>query len=150
MPQSDSQAARHTRGWIVLGGLFLLACLVFKMPRQTSSTLDLYATIELGIDVNRASEAELACIPGVGASLARRIVNFREQYGPFVSLSQLEQVPGVGPAKVAQLAEALLPLEEKPARLAASPQPPVNAQMKPLVTTPFDSPLRPSTGSLHD
>lgn len=150
MPQADAQAARHTRGWIVLGGLFMLACLAFKMPSQNSPTLETDATIQLGIDVNQASEAELACIPGVGASLAARIVNFREQHGPFVSLSQLEQVPGVGPAKVAQLAEALLPLEEKPARLAASPLPPVNAQMKLPVTTPIDLPFRPSTGSLHD
>ncbi len=120
------------------------------MPRSASSSLQPDATIQLGIDVNQASEAELACIPGVGTSLAKRIVDFREEHGPFSTLSQLEQVPGVGPAKVQQLAEALLPLDGKPLRVAASPTPPVNAQMNPPTTTQNYSPLRASTGPSHD
>ena len=134
MPPGDSQAARHTGGWIVLGGVFILACLYFKLPHSAQPSLAPGATIKLGIDVNRATAAELSCIPGVGEGLARRIVEFREINGPFRSLSQLEQVSGIGPAKAAQLAEALLPLEDQPTRIAASPSPPIH--------TP--------TGNLHD
>ena len=117
-----------------MGGLFILACFYFKLPPAAKSSLAPGETIQLGIDVNRATAAELSCIPGVGDGLARRIVQYRETNGPFQSLTQLEQVSGIGPAKAAQLAEALLPLEEQPTRIAASPLPPIS--------TP--------TGNLHD
>lgn len=117
----DCQVARHAGGWIVLGALFLLACLVFKQPSQPAPRLHPHSRIQLGIDINRADEAELACIPGVGGALAKRIIAYREIHGPFQSFSQLEQVPGIGPAKAAQLSEALLPLPDQPTRLAASP-----------------------------
>lgn len=133
-PPQDSQVARHTGGWIVLGGVFILACLYFKLPQAAGPLLAPGDNIRLGIDVNRATAAELSCIPGVGDGLARRIVEYRETNGPFHSLGQLEQVAGIGPAKAAQLAEALLPLDEKPTRIAASPLPPI--------TTP--------TGNLND
>ncbi len=68
MPIADSQAARHTGGWIVLGGIFILACLTFKLPEADQPSLAPGATIKLGIDVNQATQAELSCIPGVGDS----------------------------------------------------------------------------------
>lgn len=113
MPPTDSQATRHTGGWIALGGTFILACLLFKLPQPSAPSITAGESIQLGIDVNVASESELACIPGVGEGLAKRIVGYREAHGPLRSLSQLEEVPGVGPAKAAQLAEALLPLSEQ-------------------------------------
>ena len=42
-------------------------------------------------------------LPGVGPSLASAIVEYRRQHGPFRSVDDLEQVPGVGPAKLAAL-----------------------------------------------
>src|SRR5262245_2102050 len=38
------------------------------------------------VDLNRASAAELETLPGVGAGLARRIVDARERDGPFTTL----------------------------------------------------------------
>jgi competence ComEA-like helix-hairpin-helix protein len=57
------------------------------------------------IDVDRASAAELDRLPGVGPSLARRIVANRDSLGPFGSMEALEEVKGIGPA----LAERLRP-----------------------------------------
>ena len=50
------------------------------------------------IDVNTAGVAELERLPGVGPTLARRIVEYREAHGAFVSPEDLTRVPGIGPA----------------------------------------------------
>lgn len=51
------------------------------------------------VEVNRASEEELARLPGVGPSIARRIVLMRERDGPFRRVEDLRRVPGIGPAR---------------------------------------------------
>ncbi len=56
------------------------------------------------IDVNHASEAELDRLPGVGPILARAIVEWRRDAGPFRSLADLERVPGLGSKTVQRLA----------------------------------------------
>jgi competence ComEA-like helix-hairpin-helix protein len=55
------------------------------------------------LDINRASAAELARLPGVGPSLAQRIVQERERRGRFESPDALRDVMGVGPKKLAAL-----------------------------------------------
>ncbi|HSU13495.1 ComEA family DNA-binding protein [Longimicrobium sp.] len=55
------------------------------------------------ISLNSASAQELTRIPGIGPSLAGRIVAWREGHGAFRSLDELEKVPGIGPATVARI-----------------------------------------------
>jgi competence protein ComEA len=50
------------------------------------------------LDPNRAQEAELDRLPGVGPSLAAAIVRHREERGGFRSSEDLLAVPGIGPA----------------------------------------------------
>jgi competence protein ComEA len=57
------------------------------------------------IDLNTADAAELDALPGIGPVLAERIVDYRTRHGPFRSVEQLEDVPGIGPSKAAELAE---------------------------------------------
>lgn len=59
------------------------------------------------VDVDRASAAELDRLPGIGMGLARRIVAHRQRYGPFGGLEGLDRVPGVGPALLADLKDAV-------------------------------------------
>ncbi len=54
------------------------------------------------VDVNRADEATLQTLPGVGPVLARRIVETRRQ-GPFRTVQDLTRVKGIGPASLARL-----------------------------------------------
>jgi len=54
------------------------------------------------IDVNRADEAALQRLPGIGPALARRIVEARAER-PFRSVDDLTRVPGIGPATIAKL-----------------------------------------------
>jgi len=56
------------------------------------------------LDVNTASAEELVQLPGVGPSLAQRIVDYRQQNGPFQTIDDLQNVPGIGPSKFERLA----------------------------------------------
>jgi len=55
------------------------------------------------VDVNTANEADLERLPGVGPSLARRIVEYREANGPFATPDDLQNVSGIGPSKFAKM-----------------------------------------------
>jgi competence protein ComEA len=55
------------------------------------------------LDINTASESELAQLPGVGPSLARRIVEYRTANGPFQLPDDLQNVSGIGASKFAKM-----------------------------------------------
>lgn len=48
------------------------------------------------VDINRASETELTRLPGVGEAMAKRIVAFRDEHGPFERAEDLMKVKGIG------------------------------------------------------
>jgi competence protein ComEA len=60
-----------------------------------------------GVDLNAADVAGLEALPGVGPVLAARIVAHREDHGPFTTIEDLLDVPGIGEAKLAQLRDAV-------------------------------------------
>ena len=51
------------------------------------------------ININTAQPAELQRLPGIGPALAARIVEYREAWGPFSSVEDIMEVPGIGPRK---------------------------------------------------
>jgi competence protein ComEA len=55
------------------------------------------------VNLNRATAAELEELPGVGPVLAERIMAFREANGGFRSVSELQQVSGIGEKTYAEL-----------------------------------------------
>ena len=55
------------------------------------------------ININNADEKELEKIPCVGPSLARKIADFRSVNGPFQSIEDLKNVPGIGDKKYEKL-----------------------------------------------
>ncbi len=57
------------------------------------------------ININTATAEELAELPRVGPVLAGRIVEFREQHGPYGQPSDLDAVPGIGPVMLETLVE---------------------------------------------
>lgn len=50
------------------------------------------------VDLNRATQAELEALPGIGPARAQAIVRWREEHGSFQELEDLLRVPGIGPA----------------------------------------------------
>ncbi|MEC5198403.1 competence protein ComEA [Arthrobacter sp. PL16] len=58
------------------------------------------------IDINAATLADIESLPRVGPVLGQRIIDWREEHGPFVQASDIDAIPGIGPA----LLEGILPL----------------------------------------
>ena len=61
---------------------------------QTTETLA-PSTPEL-LNINTASAEELQTLPNIGARMAQRIVDYREQHGKFASVEALQKVKGIG------------------------------------------------------
>ncbi|MBW2678237.1 MAG: RNA-binding transcriptional accessory protein [Deltaproteobacteria bacterium] len=58
----------------------------------------------VGVDVNLASAQLLMYVSGLGPQLAKNIVAFRDENGPFASRQQLKKVPRLGPKAYEQSA----------------------------------------------
>jgi competence ComEA-like helix-hairpin-helix protein len=56
------------------------------------------------LDINTATAEQLEQLPGIGPSLAARIVAYRDSVGRFGNTTELERVRGIGPAMMAKLA----------------------------------------------
>jgi competence protein ComEA len=55
------------------------------------------------LNLNTASAEQLDLLDGVGPETARKIVAYRQQKGGFRSVQELDQVPGIGPQRLAAL-----------------------------------------------
>jgi len=55
------------------------------------------------VNINTASAVEMESLPGIGPVIAQRIVEYRQQYGPFTAVEQLAEVKGVGPKKLEKI-----------------------------------------------
>lgn len=55
------------------------------------------------LDINTATVEELASLPGIGPSLANKIVRYRQSVGRFNYLEELLNVPGIGEKKLERI-----------------------------------------------
>jgi|SRR5579872_1208156 len=55
------------------------------------------------ISLNQSDVNELQQLPGVGPSIAQRIIDYRTEHGPFRSLDELRNVKGIGEKRFARM-----------------------------------------------
>lgn len=70
------------------------------------------ASAEFTVDINTAAADELAQLPGLGPTIATRIIAHRETHGPFASPEALLDVPGIGEATLAAIRPHLRGLDQ--------------------------------------
>jgi len=77
------------------------------VPRLQQGEAQFGAAADSGIDLNTASATDLESLPGVGPVLAERIVAFRTERGPFLTVEDLLDVSGIGESKLASMRDAI-------------------------------------------
>jgi competence protein ComEA len=55
-------------------------------------------TVQLLININTATLAELESLPEIGPVTAQAIITYRSEHGPFRTIEAIDAVPGIGPA----------------------------------------------------
>jgi competence protein ComEA len=50
------------------------------------------------VNINTSTLAELDNLPGIGPTLAQKIIEYRQQYGFFATVDDIKKVPGIGDA----------------------------------------------------
>ncbi|MBU2711396.1 ComEA family DNA-binding protein [Zooshikella sp. WH53] len=71
--------------------------MVFALATASFSFADDEAAVLQSININTATVEQIAdVLVGVGPSKAQAIVDYREEFGAFGSLDEVEQVKGIG------------------------------------------------------
>jgi competence protein ComEA len=59
------------------------------------------------VNINTASVSEFETLPGIGPTMAQAIVDYRIQYGPFLGIQDILNVPGIGQATFERIKDYL-------------------------------------------
>ena len=64
-------------------------------------------TTGVKVNINTATAAELETLPRIGPTMAQRIVEYRQANGPFKTVEDIQNVPGIGPTTFAGLKDLI-------------------------------------------
>ena len=87
--------------WLAQGGATGRLIEIDRAPRQAA---------QFRLDINEADWPEFSVLPGVGETLARRIVESRQIEGPFADIDGLRRVRGIGPKTLEGIRPYLRPV----------------------------------------
>lgn len=59
------------------------------------------------VNINKATQAELESLAGIGPSTALKIVNYRNEFGKFKTIEDIKNVPGIGESKFNAIKEQI-------------------------------------------
>lgn len=90
--------------YVEFDNLLELARQVEALPKPATAAKQ--ADVAL-VNVNTAVLADLEILPGVGTSIAQRIIAYREEHGPFPTVESLTQVAGIGSKKLQLFADQI-------------------------------------------
>ncbi|RME06415.1 MAG: hypothetical protein D6803_06555 [Anaerolineae bacterium] len=64
------------------------------------------------ININTASQQQLEALPGIGPTIAARIIAYRNEHGPFQTIEQIMDVQGIGTVTFDKI-KAYIAVEER-------------------------------------
>src|SRR5262245_25139198 len=86
---------KKTGACLAVGALVALALLAVPAPAFGAAAEE-KAEKAARLNLNAATADDLATLPGIGPSYAKRIVEYREKNGPFKRVEDLLNVQGIG------------------------------------------------------
>ena len=90
----------HTEEYITTDGV--------EIVESSSQTTQSGGNSKSGlININTANETELDSLPGIGPSIAAKIINYREENGDFASIEDIKNVNGIGDSKFEELKDLI-------------------------------------------
>ncbi len=96
------------------GALALMAAIWWRHGGPQGGVIDIdrapRRVAKFQVDVNKADWPELIQLPGVGRTLAERLVGERQENGEFRDVDDLRRVGGIGPRTLERIKPYLLPI----------------------------------------
>ncbi len=77
------------------------------LPEPTATESAAPSATGAKLNLNTASAAELEQLPRIGPATAQRILEYRATHGPFLQLTDLMNVKGIGPSTFEQIKDLL-------------------------------------------
>lgn len=104
---------------LILSGVLLVMIVWASVGRRMGEPIPLERDpdriYDVRVDINTASAAELVHLPGIGPTLANRIIEDRKRRGRFTKPHELARVRGIGPKLLERIEPFLAPMESPPA-----------------------------------
>lgn len=102
---------RHRLWGIVLAVSFLMTgmslAFVERLDAAPNVSAEVQSTALSVVNINKAGSEELQTIRGIGPRIAERIIQYRDQNGPFKNPEDLAKVRGVGSAKLQKIKDQI-------------------------------------------
>lgn len=105
---------------VLAASLLLAAAVYFALPApqtvfsQAPPPAAATAAPEERLDLNMATAEQLDDLPGIGPTLAGRIVDYRAEHGPFSAPEELMAVDGIGEGRYAAVEGLIICQKEAP------------------------------------
>lgn len=77
-------------------------------PETHSPTEAAAAEVSFAVNINTAGITELTALPGIGETLAQRILEYRNSYGAYVRPEELLNVDGIGAGKLEAILDYII------------------------------------------
>jgi len=104
---------------LTAGVLALMAVVWWRHASEPGGVIDIDRaaplTVKFQVNINQADWPELMQLPGVGRTLAERLIAEREERGAFQSVEELTRVEGIGPRTIQRMRPYLLPIADEAA-----------------------------------
>lgn len=77
-----------------------------ELPNDEEPASTEAPNVEL-ININTASLEELDSLPGIGPTIAQRIIDYRDANGPFNTIEDIQNVSGIGPSTFEEIQDLI-------------------------------------------
>jgi competence protein ComEA len=100
IPYKDGSGVSSKSGTLELPSSGIILPTAVSESSSSNSNVDL-------VNVNTASLEELNALPGIGPTIAQKIIEYREANGPFTTIEDIMNVSGIGPSTFEDLKDLI-------------------------------------------